>query len=52
LKAANLKLGKVSEEAAKDEGMVGKVISQAPLRDTSIAQGGPVDITIAIKKTE
>jgi len=52
LKAANLRLGKVSEEDAKDEGMVGKVISQTPLRDTSIAEGGPVDITIAIKKTE
>lgn len=52
LKAANLKLGKVSEEPTEDESKVGKVISQTPLRDMSIGGGGTVDIAIAVKKTE
>ena len=52
LKAASLKLGKISEEPTEDESIVGKVISQTPMQDTSIAGGGTVDITIAIKKPE
>jgi hypothetical protein len=52
LEAANLKLGKVAEEPSEDEGMVGKVVGQDPLRDASIACGGTVDITVAVKKTE
>jgi hypothetical protein len=52
LKAASLKLGKISEEPTEDESIVGKVISQTPVQDTSIAGGGTVDITIAIKKPE
>ena len=52
LKAASLKLGKISEEPTEDESIVGKVISQTPMQDTSIAGGGTVDITLAIKKPE
>jgi hypothetical protein len=51
LKEANLKLGKVLEELTEDEKKVGKVMSQIPIPDTSIAAGGTVDITIAAKKT-
>ena len=46
-----LKLCKISEEPNEDENMVGKVVNQTPIRDTSILGGGAVDITIAIKKT-
>jgi beta-lactam-binding protein with PASTA domain len=52
LEAANLKLGKVAEEPNEDEGMVGKVVGQDPLRDASIACGGTVDITVGIKKPD
>ena len=50
LKTANLKLGEVSEETTEDQTLVGKVIKQEPARDTSIAEGGLINITIAIKK--
>ncbi len=49
LKAANLKLGEVSEDATEDQALVGKVIKQEPAYDTSIAEGGLVNITIAKK---
>jgi len=50
LEKATLKLGKVLKEPTTDEKIEGKVISQTPLPDTSIAGGGTVDITIAVKK--
>ena len=49
LKSANLKLGEVSEETTEDQILVGKVLKQEPVRDTSIAEGGSVNITIAKK---
>jgi hypothetical protein len=51
LKAANLKLGKVSNESTEDAALIGKVISQTPLQDTPIASGETVDITLGAEKT-
>lgn len=52
LKAANLKLGEVSEETTEDQNLVDKVIKQEPASEKPIAEGGLVNITIAVKKTE
>ena len=50
LNAANLKAGKVSKESTEDGTLIGKVISQTPLQDTSIASGGTVDFTLGAEK--
>ncbi len=52
LKAANLKLGKVSEEPQEKEELVGTVIRQKPSPGLPIAAGESVDVTIAIKKRD
>jgi serine/threonine-protein kinase len=50
LKASNLRLGQIAEEPSEDQEMIGKVVGQDPLRDASIACGGTVGITVAVKK--
>lgn len=52
LESTNLKLGEISEEPTEDQTLVDKVIKQDPAPNTSIAEGGLVNITIAVKKTE
>ena len=52
LHAANLGLGKVTEEPREDEKQVGTVIDQAPGPEAPIDRGEPVDITVATKKAD
>ncbi len=49
LKTANLELGESSEDTTEDQTLVGKVIKQEPVPETSIPEGGSVNITIAKK---
>ncbi len=50
LKATQLTLGQVSEEAHEEEEVVGTVIRQTPAPGSEIATGGAVDVTVATQK--
>lgn len=50
LRASELNLGTVSEQASTDAGEINKVISQSPPAGTKKPKASPVDITIGKKE--
>jgi len=50
LKKSNLIIGEVNQEPIEDQTKTGKIIDQKPSKDSMIAKGASVDITIATKK--